>query len=890
MSAFPPDRTVFRIPRTLEFFTESELSKELGVPRSDWGRAILKELLDNALDACEYVGRSPLITVAEDQAAHTLAVRDNGPGLPVDILRQSLDYNTRVTDKAYYVSPSRGQQGHALKTLWALPYVLSGRREQGQVDVSVDGMRYEVRISVDHIAQAPQLALTPVPAPEVKSGTQVTIHWPQIANYAWLPERYFYFSGARDLVQRYALFNPHATFAYSNGEQVEYPASDPAWGKWTPRAPTSPHWYTPQQFQALLRALLNADRQTEAGARLVSEVLREFDGLSGSAARGEVLRPLGLSGAKVEALVDGVDLDPAMVGALLQTMQERVRPVKPKALGVLGDAHLRQALTIWHDVDPATIHYRALKETTEGLPYVVEVACGQRRPCVAGAGDDGEDDGEDAAGGEAAGGDQRLLLCGFNFTPALGVPFARLYDWLGTADITSEDGVALVVHVTCPRLEATDRGKTAVTLPSAVEQTMKTLLLKVAEPWTRLKKKIREEGRQQALEEAEERRKHRPMSTKAAAWQVMPAAYSKASNSGAWPANARQIMYAARPDIIRLTGKAKPWKHSSQFTQHLLPDFLEAHPELTATWDVVHDARGHFREPHAGYEFGLGTVEVRRYLGLWTKELERHVEVPTLPRRIITFGPTFRYKTALFIEKEGFDALFERAQIQDRYDLALMSTKGMTVTAARQLVEALSLAGVTILVLHDFDKSGIEILDKFTSDTRRYRYTVTPTVIDLGLRLEDAQAMGLESEPVTYASEVDPRVSLRECGATKAECDFLVRGGYSKNWHGERVELNAMDSQTFLDWLEQKLRDAGVAKVIPDQESLAVAYTTQRRVAKLQRLIDKAMEEPEEGAPVPDDLAARIGERITDKDTAWDAALWDIVREQLADEDDEDAT
>src|SRR4029450_12721492 len=105
---------------------------------------------------------------------------------------------------------------------------------------------------------------------------------------------------------------------------------------WTPRAPTSPHWYTPQQFQALLRALLNADRQTEAGARLVSEVLREFDGLSGSAARGDVLRPLGLSGAKVEALVDGVDLDPAMVGALLQTMQERVRPVKPKALGVLG--------------------------------------------------------------------------------------------------------------------------------------------------------------------------------------------------------------------------------------------------------------------------------------------------------------------------------------------------------------------------------------------------------------------------------------------------------------------------------------------------------------------------------------------------------------------------
>jgi hypothetical protein len=687
-------------------------------------------------------------------------------------------------------------------------------------------------------------------------------------------------------VQRYAMFNPHASFTYVSGEaSVEYPASDEGWGKWTPRAPTSPHWYTPQQFQALLRALLNADRQTEAGARLVSEVLREFDGFSGSAARGDVLRPLELSGARLEALVDGVDLDPALVAALLKTMQERVRPVKPQALGVLGEAHLRRALTTWYDVDPATIHYRAAKDTTEGLPFVVELACGQRSLRHEG----GEDDGEDEEGHEAYRGDQRYLLCGFNFTPALGVPFARLYDWLGTADVTDEDGVALVAHVVCPRLEATDRGKTAVTLPGAVEQTMQTFLLRVAEPWTKIKKQIREEGRQQALEEAEERRKHRPMTTKAAAWQVMEAAYLKASNNGAWPANARQIMYAARPDIIRLTGKAKPWKESSQFTQHLLPDFIAEHPDLTAGWDVVYDARGHFREPHAGYEFGLGTVEVREYLWLWTKELERHVEVPTLPRRITTFGPTFRYKIALFIEKEGFDALFARAQIADRYDLALMSTKGMTVTAARHLVEALSLAGVTILVLHDFDKSGIEILDKFTANTRRYHYTVTPTVIDLGLRLEDAQAMGLESEPVTYASEVNPRVSLRECGATEAECRFLVQGGSSKNWYGARVELNAMTSQQFIDWLEEKLRDAGVAKVIPDQESLAVAYTTRRRVAKLQRLIDKAMEEPEDDAPPPEDLGDQIRERITDKPEAWDDALWDIVQEQLQEEDDEDA-
>src|SRR6516165_526707 len=134
-------RTTFRTSRTLEFFSERELTMQLGVSRDFWARAILKELLDNALDACEQTDHPPVITVTEDEAAHTLTVQDNGPGLPVTTLEKSLDYTVRVSDKANYVSPSRGQLGNALKCLWGLPYVLSGAREQGQVDVSVDGTR-----------------------------------------------------------------------------------------------------------------------------------------------------------------------------------------------------------------------------------------------------------------------------------------------------------------------------------------------------------------------------------------------------------------------------------------------------------------------------------------------------------------------------------------------------------------------------------------------------------------------------------------------------------------------------------------------------------------------------------------------------------------------------
>jgi hypothetical protein len=104
---------------------------------------------------------------------------------------------------------------------------------------------------------------------------------------------------------------------------------------------------------------------------------------------------------------------------------------------------------------------------------------------------------------------------------------------------------------------------------------------------------------------------------------------------------------------------------------------------------------------------------------------------------------------------------------------------------------------------------------------------------------------------------------------------------------GERIELNAMDSQQFLDWLEQKLQDAGVEKVVPDADVLKVAYRRQRRVAKLQQILEDALAEEDDDAPVPDDLAEQIRERITGETEAWDDALWDIVQEKLDDEQDD---
>ena len=64
---------------------------------------------------------------------------------------------------------------------------------------------------------------------------------------------------------------------------------------------------------------------------------------------------------------------------------------------------------------------------------------------------------------------------------------------------------------------------------------------------------------------------------KEAAYSVMAKAYAKASGDGEYPANARQIMYAARGDILEMTGKES--FGDAYFTQTLLPEYMKDNPD-----------------------------------------------------------------------------------------------------------------------------------------------------------------------------------------------------------------------------------------------------------------------------------------------------------------------
>jgi hypothetical protein len=355
--------------------------------------------------------------------------------------------------------------------------------------------------------------------------------------------------------------------------------------------------------------------------------------------------------------------------------------------------------------------------------------------------------------------------------------------------------------------------------------------------------------------------KSRPVTIKEAAWEVMERAYLAASGNDTLPALATQIMYAARNEIQERTGKQLDRQY---FNQTLLPDYIEEH---SVDWDVVYDERGHFTEPHTGLSFGLGTLAVRDYVSS-IREPEL-IESSVAPARVVTHGPRGRYGFAFFIEKEGFFPLFEAVRLAERYDLALMSTKGLSVTACRRLVEELSRRGVTLLVLHNFDKSALSILSTLQRNTRRYRFHNRPNVIDLGLRLDDLdEGLLTRAENVfDRGSESKREENLRLNGATDEEIEFLLH---------QRVELNALSSDQLVAFVERKLKQIGVKKIVPEQEMLVNAYRLFSRSHEAEQIVQRELEKLNAGArvTVPTDLDGQVRKYLDQHPEAcWDDAI-----------------
>jgi hypothetical protein len=99
-------RVAFKVSRLMEFCSERELQNQTGHSICDWPLVVGKEVVDNAIDACEEAAVAPDITVIVGPG--TIIIQDNAGGIDSETIESILDYTIRVSSREAYVSPTRG--------------------------------------------------------------------------------------------------------------------------------------------------------------------------------------------------------------------------------------------------------------------------------------------------------------------------------------------------------------------------------------------------------------------------------------------------------------------------------------------------------------------------------------------------------------------------------------------------------------------------------------------------------------------------------------------------------------------------------------------------------------------------------------------------------------
>jgi hypothetical protein len=294
-------RVAFRVSRLTEFCSLKELQNQTGHQVHDWPLVVLKELADNALDACEEAEVAPVIVIKVTD--NEVVIQDNGLGMPSETIRSIMDYSVRVSTREAYVSPSRGAQGNALKTILAMAYVLDRERPNspeneaavGTTLIETRGIAHQIEFHVDHVTNEPRLSYTTGASP-VMDGTRVTIRWPRYEwpFYGYLIDRAE--TQFKALAEAYVWFNPHLSLrgSWNGAEFINCQASNPHWMKWGPRNPTSPHWYNESRLQRYISAHVARDREANVD-RPVREFITEFRGLSSTRKQKTILNELGIS-------------------------------------------------------------------------------------------------------------------------------------------------------------------------------------------------------------------------------------------------------------------------------------------------------------------------------------------------------------------------------------------------------------------------------------------------------------------------------------------------------------------------------------------------------------------------------------------------------------------
>ena len=738
------NREHFEISRAAEYFDAKELQAQTGQPDHKFGEVVLKELIDNALDACESAGINPVIQIgiATTEDRMRICVSDNGNGISEAVIKSILNFDSRTSDKAAYKAPTRGAQGNAFKTIIGIPHALGG----GLVTIDSLGLRHTIKakatpagtIDIDHkISQI-----------DARTGTAVYVDMPKKAVY---PYRY---------ARATAIFNPHAVvkirtfddFQFTlvnleneSEEKAIFYNSLSECQKITPNEPTSAHWYDRGDYEKLVY-LQGLQNDIELG-----KFVRQFRGLSSTGKAKAITSQL-----KEYRLVSDIYKDSIAIESMRIAMQNESKPVQPKALGAIGEANLLSRL----DVDRPW--YKQVSGMIDNIPYVFEILIAES---------------EGAKG----------FYFGVNHSVTFG-DFLRQstiksgeLNGVGIggalAHIVDIDKHLVIAHLIGIGLPFLDRGKSNLSLPPEMIESISSAVWGASKALYK-EHKAKEKDFAKWSREYDASHKENTVSIKDAVFQVLPDAIQGATDNERLPANVRALYYKVRDAIQKYTAEELSYKY---FSQTILIDYWKVKGRNPL---IYNDPRGVLYAPHSGGVLQLGTLEVDQYI-----------------------FPEYEYNKILFIEKKGLLHTIKAANLHKKYDMAIIAGEGYASEAVRILLDkAQTGQDYTIFVLHDADPSGYDIARTIQDSTKRMpNHNIE--VIDLGLTVQDAIDLNINSETFTRKNKLSQDLELNPIERDYFGGKLKVIGT-KKSWVCRRIELNAMSAGELVDYIDKGISQA----------------------------------------------------------------------------------
>jgi DNA topoisomerase VI subunit B len=450
------ERVAFTTSRLAEYCSQKELVAQTGHESHAWPRVVMKELVDNAIDACEEAEIAPVVKVAittgKRRKPTRIVVADNGPGIPSDTIAGIIDYNVRVSAREAYVSPTRGRQGNALKTILPMGYVLGGKTT-GETCIEARGLKHRILFTVNQIKLEPVVKNIRSRS-RIRKGTRVTVFWPDTY------EARIDVDEISELLRQFIWVNPHLTMRFSvDGKTLDRcAASNPNWTKYRACDATSAHWYKLEQLERYAGALIARDLEQRRATRhkyTVREFVAQFRGMSATDKQKQILRELEAAHMSLHQFFGSeIKVDHQRMQKLLRLLQKHTRPVRPELLGVVGEEHLRRLCTSVGGEEQSFKYFASPGYDAEGLPYVVEIATCAYKKWVAGKFETRD----------------RYLMTGVNFSATLDNPFQTFRGMEGLEGTLTDlraganAPVIVAVHYACPHIEYLDRGKSRIGL------------------------------------------------------------------------------------------------------------------------------------------------------------------------------------------------------------------------------------------------------------------------------------------------------------------------------------------------------------------------------------------------------------------------------------------